>query len=370
MPERLDPSAGRPAPAADPGPPIAVVIPCYNHGRFVADAVRSCLAGAEPDVRIVIVDDGSDDGSTPAACDACAALPGADGRVAVVHQANRGLPAARNRGASDPFVAGLPLVLFLDADDYLEPGGLAALAAAIRAEDDAGRGDEVSHAYGQQRQAELHNGLWKVPDWDPILLMVTNIHPPLALVRRRCWEAAGGFDESMRLGYEDWDFWLRMAERGWRGVRVQRPVYVWRRHSHDTMIHRAVARHDEIFAHILRAHADLYRRHAPEVIALSNSLLRRADANWLDESLEAIIVRDQRRWIDDLVRERDAARADADALRARAEQLQAALAAAQRPPPSRARRAVHRILDALPGPLAAPARGVLRAARRAISPRG
>src|SRR5215468_3341426 len=172
-------------------PPVAVVIPCFNHGRFVADAVRSCLSQPGVDVRLIIVDDGSDDGTTPAACDACAALPGADGRVKVVHQPNAGLPGSRNRGAAGPFGAGLPLILFLDADDYLEPTGLADLCAAIEAEEAAGRGGEVSHVYGQQRQAELYNGVWKVPDWDPILLMVTNIHPPLALVRRRCWEAAG-----------------------------------------------------------------------------------------------------------------------------------------------------------------------------------
>ena len=73
---------------------IAAVIPCYNHGRFVADAVRSCLAQPGVDLRsIVIVDDGSDDGTTPGACDACRELPGAAGRVHVIHQTNGGLSA-------------------------------------------------------------------------------------------------------------------------------------------------------------------------------------------------------------------------------------------------------------------------------------
>src|SRR5262245_8225243 len=80
-------------------PSATVVIPCFNHGRFVSDAVRSCLAQVDADVRIVIVDDGSNDGSTPEACDRCVDL--SPPRVAVVHQKNRGLSAARNRGASE-----------------------------------------------------------------------------------------------------------------------------------------------------------------------------------------------------------------------------------------------------------------------------
>src|SRR5262245_34664254 len=80
-------------------PTVTVVIPCFNHGRFIEDAVRSCLAQTGADVRVIVVDDGSDDGTTPGACDACAEK--GEGRVAVVHQPNMGLPATRNRGARE-----------------------------------------------------------------------------------------------------------------------------------------------------------------------------------------------------------------------------------------------------------------------------
>ena len=72
-----------------------VVVPCYNHGRFVRAAVRSALDQADADVRVVVVDDGSTDGRSPGDCDACRGP-----RVEVLHQRNTGLPGARNVGAA------------------------------------------------------------------------------------------------------------------------------------------------------------------------------------------------------------------------------------------------------------------------------
>lgn len=313
---------------------VTVVIPCFNYGRFVRAAVESALAQEMAEVRVVVVDDGSTDGRSAASCDACRAPGG--GRVEVIHQENRGLPAARNRGAAG---ASTEFLVFLDADDELDPWFVRTLGAAIRAEEAAGRGDDVSHAYGQQRMGGLGRGaVWRVPDWDPVLLLATNLHPPTALVRRERFEAVGGFDESMREGYEDWDFWLRLAGRSWRGVRVRQPVYTWRRHSGgETMISRAVRRHEAIYRHMVASHAGMYRRHGPELLGLMNGMLRRHDMNWLDESGDPIHLR---------------------GLYAQRERYLAM-------PSVRAHNAVHRLIDRLPGPLRAGARSVLRAARGA-----
>src|SRR5690242_14370321 len=112
-----------------PTPRATVVIPCFNHGRFVEEAVRSALAQSDAQVRIVIVNDGSDDGSSPAACDACAEL---GPHVRVLHQENRGLPAARNAGAAVAAREGWgQYLVFLDADDWLEPQFVARLHRAL-----------------------------------------------------------------------------------------------------------------------------------------------------------------------------------------------------------------------------------------------
>jgi glycosyltransferase involved in cell wall biosynthesis len=261
-------------------PEVGVVIPCYNHGRFVREAVDSALRQEDADVHVVVVDDGSNDDSSCKACRRCAS-----DRVLVVRQDNRGLPAARNRGAREAAAAWAPeYLVFLDADDWLEPQFVSHLRGALVAARSAPGGGNVSHAYCQERLVELGTGIWRVPEWDPILLMITNLHPVTTLVRRECFEGAGGFDESMRGGYEDWDLWLRFAERGWRGVRVPEPLFIWRRHSPDTMVMKVIHNHEALFRHIVASHRDLYEKYGPELLVRMNTMMRRWDVNWIDET--------------------------------------------------------------------------------------
>ncbi|MBL9032458.1 MAG: glycosyltransferase family 2 protein [Phycisphaerae bacterium] len=309
-------------------PTVTFVIPCYNHGRFVRQAVESCLAQIDADVRVVVVNDGSTDGTTPAACDACAGP-----RVRVVHQPNSGLPAARNRGAA---LADSEFLAFLDADDWVRPRFVAALHQRLADEARDGRDADVSHVYCQEQLIEKGTGVWRVPDWDPVLLLLTNIHPVTALLRADRFHAVGGFDETMTGGYEDWDLWLRFVERGWRGLRVRQPYFVWRRHSDSTMIMQVIHNHEALYRGIMERHADLFRRHADEVLLRANVLLRRCDMNWLDESGDPI----------NLV-----------ALKRQREMYESMLAV-------RMHRALHRLVGRLPRPLGSALRGSMALAKR------
>lgn len=356
-------------------PRAVVVVPCFNHGAFVAEAVRSALAQHGAEVRVVVVNDGSDDGQTAERCIACVAIDPA--RVAVIHQRNHGLPAARNAGAAavkDPeregwWPDGGDYLVFLDSDDWIEPDFVERLHGAIVAAGD----DAVSHAYCQERLVGNASGLWRVPEWDPTLLMVTNLHPVTALVRRDWFERVGGFDETMNMGYEDWDLWLRFAGRGGRGVRVREPLFAWRRHSDTTMVMQAVQRHDDLFAMLVERHPDLYGRHARAVIARSNHLLRRSDANWLDETGDAICLRDLRAWNADLVRERDEAlkeletlKRDLAAERTEHSRLASCIDDYEHKPSVKIGRRIFHAVDNLPAFLAEPVRALARWARKAL----
>lgn len=353
-------------------PSVIFIIPCYNHGRFVADAVASCLRQTGCRARVIVVNDGSTDPATPLACDACTRLPGAGERVRVVHTGNRGLPAARNAGVAAARdwerASGDPTeyYAFLDADDYVEPTFVAALHAAIANESVAA--EKVSHAYCQERLVELAKGVWTVPEWDPMLMMVTNLHPVTALVRREKFDEVGGFDETMRDGYEDWDLWLKFVERGWRGVRVREPLFNWRRHSAVTMIIEATGRHGRLFRRLMANHPELYARHAGELLAISNELLRRSDANWLDENHEAIPIRDLKAWVKDLVPERDSARAQVAALLEEREALKAQIVAVreeyERKPVMRMSRKLHAIIESMPPPVVRLVTGAKRVVTR------
>jgi glycosyltransferase involved in cell wall biosynthesis len=306
-----------------PLPSATIVIPCFNYGRFVRAAVDSALSQQDADIRVVVVNDGSNDRRSARQCQACAGS-----RVRVIHQANAGLPAARNRGAAG---AATDYLVFLDADDWIEPAFVRTLHAALLAEEASGRANDISHVYCQERLVGQGDWVWRVPDWDPLLLMMTPLHPVTALVRRGRFEAAGGFDESMREGYEDWDFWLRLAGRCGRGLRVAEPLFVWRRHSAATMISSARRQHATLYRRLVANHPALFARHGAELTVRMNCFLRRHDLNWIDQTGQA--------------RELRYLRGVRDGYEAM--------------PAVRLHHALHRWLRALPGPLARVAHGGL-----------
>jgi Glycosyl transferase family 2 len=344
-------------------PSVRVVIPCFNHGALVRDAVASALAQTDARVEVVVVDDGSDDGRSPAACDTCAGP-----LVTVLHQPNGGLSAARNAGAAG---AATDYLAFLDADDVLLPDFARDLAAALEAERAAGR-DDVSHAYGFEQVTGLHEYVWRCPPWDPVRMLVANLHPVTALIRRDVFERIGGFDESLRDGHEDWELWIRCIGLGYRGVRVEKPVFVWRRFSEKTLLHTALDAHGENVRKIMTRHADLYRAHALAVIERSQQMLHDADATWLDEDYGAIHLQNARRWTQELVGERDEARHQLEASRREIERLSDELhrlrVEYEEKPLVRLYRALHQGIDRLPAPIRRLSQGVIRTAAR-LAPR-
>ena len=181
---------------------ISVIIPAYNAGKWLSSAVASVRAQTRPADEVIVVDDGSTDG-TEALCRGF----GAD--VNYVRRENGGLAAARNTGVKNSTGEWL---LFLDADDILLPDALASLASTAAATD-AG----VVYGFVLQRQdhsteAKLHGRPYAVGEpptpakahfwWTPIPTA------GCALISRSLNERVGGFDESFRQ-VEDAEYWLR-----------------------------------------------------------------------------------------------------------------------------------------------------------------
>ena len=184
-----------------------------------------------------------------------ALLEGHDGRALklVVHGDNEGLSAARNRGFLE---ARAPLVLLLDADDELLPHGPAALIAALEAD------PEAAFAYGMLARVGLEReDLLGTAPWDPALFRHGNYVPvTCSLVRRSAWELVGGYSAEglLELGWEDMDFWLRLAAAGQHA----RPRAAHRRHLPRA---RRVDEHRRRIATPPRSMAFLRERHpAPD----------------------------------------------------------------------------------------------------------
>ena len=104
----------------------------------------------------------------------------------------------------------------VDADDRLTLDAIDTLRPPLEANPDVG------YCYGLMKLIGAWSGVLRFPDFDPYILLHRSIAgAQLGLVRRRCWEDAGGFDPAID-GYEDWDFCLSALEKGWRGLQIDR----------------------------------------------------------------------------------------------------------------------------------------------------
>jgi glycosyltransferase involved in cell wall biosynthesis len=223
---------------------ITVVIPCFNHGGYLLESVRSALAQEGGPPRVIVVDDGSTDPETERALEAVS------GEATVIRQANAGVAAARNAGFE---ACDSELLLMVDADDRLAPGALDTLRPPLEANADVG------YCYGLMRLIGSWSGVLRFPDFDPYILLHRSIAgAQLGLVRRACWEDAGGFDPDID-GYEDWDFCLSALERGWRGLQVPVVTHEYRKHGRSgNAEHRR--RYRRVYRQLRAKHPGLFAR--------------------------------------------------------------------------------------------------------------
>ncbi len=221
---------------------VAVVIPCWNSGDTLEEAVESARGQTHTPIEIIVVDDGSDDAATR---EALARLP-AD--VRVVRQENRGLPAARNAGirasSSAYFVP-------LDADDRLERDMIARCLRVLE------RDARLGYVFPDLRFFGEQEGVHRQLPYNFHDELFRNQVTVCSLIRREAWNEVGGYDESMTDGAEDWDLWISLGERGWHGKRIAEPLFHYRVRS-GSMSEGTRARLEEIFAGIRARHAALY----------------------------------------------------------------------------------------------------------------
>ena len=233
-----------PTPAIDESPgTIAVVIPCFNDGSTLTEAVYSVRMQDRID-ELVVVDDGSTDAET---LEVFRALR-ADG-IAVIHRANGGLGAARMTGVEG---TSSDYVFCLDADDRLLPGALAQLAGALD------RDPTLALSWGDYRLFGDRN--WRqetAPSLDPWQISYQNDIPASVMVRRSALAAGSGWE--LRGGYEDWDMLMGMAERNERGRRLPIVVYEYRQHG-PRMLGESASRHSEIYSLLRSRHPSLFTK--------------------------------------------------------------------------------------------------------------
>jgi len=181
---------------------VSIVIPCFNHGAMLREALASLEEVRNENLlEVIIVDDGSSDAETIRILKEVA-----EAGYNVVSQPNGGLGAARNAGIRR---AKGEFILPLDSDNRLRRVYLEQGVSLLKENPSLGVIYADAEYFGEK------TGRWQVQEFDLLSLIRMNFIDACALYRKALWEGVGGYDEQMPwMGLEDWDFWLRVACHG------------------------------------------------------------------------------------------------------------------------------------------------------------
>lgn len=233
-------------------PLVSIVVPCYKQAHFLNEALQSVLEQTYSNWECVIVNDGSPDNTAEIAKQ----WTEKDIRFKYLYQENRGLPSARNMGIKNSLGE---FVLPLDADDILHPDYLDKTVTVLKEKDNIGVVSSYRYFFIKNKANIVYE--YKATGSNYCDLMFENKLMPSSLYRKKCWEEVGGYDESMKKGFEDWEFWLNITKRGWEFTFVEEFLFYYRK-AKESMLVDTINNHAEInMEYIFRKHKELYTKH-------------------------------------------------------------------------------------------------------------
>jgi glycosyltransferase involved in cell wall biosynthesis len=207
-------------------PSVSVVLPTYNQKRYLRQALDSVLSQTYRDFELIVVDDGSTDGTANlleeylrCGCE-----------IKVIRQENMGLPRALNVGFAH---AQGEYLTWTSSDNIMLPDMLAVLIKSLQQDRSVGLVYADFYLIDQDGN-EL--GLFRTAEYDPCLLLHINLVHCCFLYRRECMERVGGYDPEFEYG-EDWEYWIRISQY-FRMRHVPQALYCYRFH-YDSMTSRS-----------------------------------------------------------------------------------------------------------------------------------
>jgi glycosyltransferase involved in cell wall biosynthesis len=225
-------------------PLISVIIPCYNYAHFLPEAVESVLRQTYSHFECIIINDGSSDNTEEISQKYCML----DKRVKYIKQENQGLSSARNTGIS---IAVGKYILPLDADDRISPDYANKAVAVL--EDNPNIGIVYCDAlFFGSTTTKFQLKPYSFPE-----ILIVNMIFASAFFRKKDWGTCGGYNTNMKLGWEDYDFWLSIIELGREVYKIPDVLFYYRQ-GHSSMRDVTDKNYAQIHAQIAQNHSALY----------------------------------------------------------------------------------------------------------------
>jgi glycosyltransferase involved in cell wall biosynthesis len=233
-------------------PCIGVVIPVYQQSILIAEAITSIIEQSGDNSAVTII---VNDGCPLKETDFCAKsfAEAHPDKIHYLHTPNGGLSAARNRGVRVLLerYPSIQAIFLLDADNRLESDSFQLFTKLLV------RYPERDWFYPQFDMFGLVASKSQGGEWSLLMNSANNFCEAGSLIRRRVFESGVWFDENMKLGYEDWDFWLSAAKKGFRGHATKEPFLQYRKRS-ESMLTGSLQLDNEIRSYMRRKHQWLY----------------------------------------------------------------------------------------------------------------
>lgn len=227
-------------------PLVSVIVPVYNSGATLVETLNSVCCQTYQNIEIIVVDDGSSDQMT------LDVLGEISKDIKVMHQVNKGSPAARNAGIA---ASKGKYIICLDSDDCLNKKYIEKIVKRFTNISNP----KIAIISSYVQAFGMSNEQWTVPEFDLNKIKYSNVLPIASAFTKKVWKTVGGYDDGFRHGYEDWDFWLLLVENGYEWAVIKEPIFYYRRQKRS-MITSANERRQELYAKIIKKHASLYSR--------------------------------------------------------------------------------------------------------------
>mgnify|MGYP003575035699 CR=1 FL=1 len=233
-------------------PLISVVIPCYNDGQYLPQTIAHLQKQTLQNFEVIVVNDGSTDDKT---LQVLRQLEKEN--IHVLHKANGRMSSARNWGVKH---AKGQLIAALDADDYFHPSFFEKAVAVLNAQQNVAVVTSYIQLFGEVNKTSKPRG------GNEYNFLFSNQCPACAMVRKSCWDAVGGYDEAMVNGYEDWEFYIRITQRGWNVHVIKEKLFFYRQTQKSTHKNFTLPNRAGLVDYIVEKHKDWYLQKLKELI--------------------------------------------------------------------------------------------------------